>query len=58
MSANPKPIAEEHHQVVAREQGLARQLSQGQLGMIAIGGAIGTGSFWVARLPYVQRARE
>ena len=30
---------------MAREQGLARQLSQRQLGMIAIGGAIGTGLF-------------
>ncbi len=28
-----------------REQGLARQLSQRQLSMIAIGGAIGTGLF-------------
>ena len=34
-----------HHQIVAREEGLARQLSQRQLGMIAIGGAIGTGLF-------------
>ena len=34
-----------HQQIVAREQGLARQLSQRQLGMIAIGGAIGTGLF-------------
>ena len=30
---------------MAREQGLSRQLSQRQLGMIAIGGAIGTGLF-------------
>jgi L-asparagine transporter-like permease len=34
-----------HLQVVAREEGLARQLSPRQLGMIAIGGAIGTGLF-------------
>src|SRR5271165_1098061 len=35
----------DHEHVIAREQGLARQLSQRQLGMIAIGGAIGTGLF-------------
>ena len=34
-----------HDEVMAREQGLARQLSERQLSMIAIGGAIGTGLF-------------
>jgi len=37
--------SQEHEHVIEREQGLARQLSQRQLGMIAIGGAIGTGLF-------------
>jgi L-asparagine transporter-like permease len=35
----------DHQQIVAREEGLVRRLSQRQLGMIAIGGAIGTGLF-------------
>lgn len=34
-----------HDDILEREQGLARQLSQRQLSMIAIGGAIGTGLF-------------
>jgi amino acid transporter, AAT family len=45
MSTTPHLVPQEHHDAVAREQGLARQLSQRQLGMIAIGGAIGTGLF-------------
>jgi len=45
MSAALSPELPDHQQVMAREQGLARQLSQRQLGMIAIGGAIGTGLF-------------
>jgi amino acid transporter, AAT family len=37
--------ADDHQHIMDREQGLARQLSQRQLSMIAIGGAIGTGLF-------------
>lgn len=42
MSATPPLDPQEHHDVVAREHGLSRQISQRQLGMIAIDGAIGT----------------
>jgi amino acid transporter, AAT family len=35
----------QHQQAIDKEQGLARQLNQRQLSMIAIGGAIGTGLF-------------
>ena len=45
MSTAASPHLPDHQHVIAREQGLARQLSQRQLGMIAIGGAIGTGLF-------------
>ncbi len=45
MAADPLPVPEHHAQAIANEQGLARQLSERQLGMIAIGGAIGTGLF-------------
>ncbi|MGD0929387.1 MAG: amino acid permease [Candidatus Korobacteraceae bacterium] len=45
MAADPLPIPDHHAQAIANEQGLARQLSERQLGMIAIGGAIGTGLF-------------
>lgn len=45
MSTAGSPHSPDHQDVIAREEGLARQLSQGQLGMIAIGGAIGTGLF-------------
>ena len=34
-----------HHHAIDKEQGLARQLNERQLSMIAIGGAIGTGLF-------------
>lgn len=34
-----------HEDLIQREQGLSRRLTQGQLTMIAIGGAIGTGLF-------------
>ena len=34
-----------------REQGLRRQLTSGQMSMIAIGGAIGTGLFMGSALP-------
>jgi AAT family amino acid transporter len=37
--------AQLHQQAVGNEQGLARQLNERQLSMIAIGGAIGTGLF-------------
>ncbi len=45
MAANPLPVPEHHASVVANEQGLARKLSERQMSMIAIGGAIGTGLF-------------
>ena len=45
MAADPLPLPDHHAQALANEQGLARQLSERQLGMIAIGGAIGTGLF-------------
>jgi L-asparagine transporter-like permease len=45
MAANPLPLPERHADLVANEDGLARQLSERQLSMIAIGGAIGTGLF-------------
>ena len=43
MAADPAP--EPQQDLVANEKGLARQLSESQLSMIAIGGAIGTGLF-------------
>jgi|GEM_PF-6983958 len=45
MSNNLPTRDPDHQQIMKREQGLARQLSQRQLGMIAVGGAIGTGLF-------------
>lgn len=45
MAADPIPILERDAQVVHSEQGLARKLSERQMSMIAIGGAIGTGLF-------------
>ncbi len=45
MAANPVPLPDRHEQLIDNEQGLARQLSERQLSMIAIGGAIGTGLF-------------
>ncbi len=45
MAADPVGIPDRHADVLASEEGLARQLSERQLGMIAIGGAIGTGLF-------------
>ncbi|MGA2687384.1 MAG: amino acid permease [Candidatus Korobacteraceae bacterium] len=45
MAADPVPLPDPHARAIANEQGLARQLSERQLGMIAIGGAIGTGLF-------------
>ncbi len=45
MAADPIPVLERHAQIVHSEQGLARKLSERQMSMIAIGGAIGTGLF-------------
>ena len=45
MATDPVRPPDHHAQALANEQGLARQLSERQLGMIAIGGAIGTGLF-------------
>ena len=45
MSDNLPARDPDHQQIMQREQGLARQLSQRQLSMIAVGGAIGTGLF-------------
>jgi len=45
MNGDPSRFAQRHDQLMANEQGLARQLSERQLSMIAIGGAIGTGLF-------------
>ena len=45
MNAEPARLPRRHASVMANEQGLARQLSERQLSMIAIGGAIGTGLF-------------
>jgi AAT family amino acid transporter len=45
MAADPGTAPDRSAHLIANEQGLARQLSEGQLSMIAIGGAIGTGLF-------------
>jgi AAT family amino acid transporter len=45
MAADPIIVPDLSAELVANEEGLARQLSERQLGMIAIGGAIGTGLF-------------
>jgi len=45
MAAEPIPVPTQTEQAIANEQGLARQLTERQLSMIAIGGAIGTGLF-------------
>jgi L-asparagine transporter-like permease len=45
MSANPVEISQQHLDVVAKEHGLSRQLSERQVSMMAIGSAIGTGLF-------------
>jgi L-asparagine transporter-like permease len=45
MAADPLPLPDRSEQLIDNEQGLARQLSERQLSMIAIGGAIGTGLF-------------
>jgi amino acid transporter, AAT family len=45
MAADPVPLSDRHPDILANEQGLARKLSERQMSMIAIGGAIGTGLF-------------
>ncbi len=45
MAADPVPLPEHRERLVSGEQGLARKLSERQMSMIAIGGAIGTGLF-------------
>ena len=45
MNADTSSSSQRHAQVIANEHGLVRQLSQRQVTMIAIGGAIGTGLF-------------
>ena len=42
--------------IAEREQGLKRRLSSGQMSMIAIGGAIGTGLSWAASSPSASPA--
>ena len=45
MAADPVPLPERHAEAIANEHGLARKLTERQMSMIAIGGAIGTGLF-------------
>jgi L-asparagine transporter-like permease len=45
MAADPVPLPERHAEAIANEHGLARQLTERQMSMIALGGAIGTGLF-------------
>jgi amino acid transporter, AAT family len=45
MAADPLPLPDRHAEAVAKEHGLARKLSERQMSMIALGGAIGTGLF-------------
>jgi AAT family amino acid transporter len=45
MAADPAPLPERHAEAIANEHGLARKLTERQMSMIAIGGAIGTGLF-------------
>lgn len=45
MSANSVEIPQQHLDIVAKEHGLSRQLSERQVSMMAIGSAIGTGLF-------------
>ncbi len=45
VAADPVLISKRDMQAVAAEHGLARKLSERQMSMIAIGGAIGTGLF-------------
>ncbi len=45
MAADPVPLIDRHAEALANEHGLARQLTERQMSMIALGGAIGTGLF-------------
>src|SRR5271157_6566543 len=45
MNSDRSSFSQRHDQAMANEHGLARQLNERQLSMIAIGGAIGTGLF-------------
>src|SRR5271166_4467261 len=45
MNSDGSNFSQRHDQAMANEHGLARQLNERQLSMIAIGGAIGTGLF-------------
>jgi amino acid transporter, AAT family len=45
MAADPVPLPDRHAEAIANEHGLARQLTERQMSMIALGGAIGTGLF-------------
>src|SRR5580704_17692027 len=45
MNAQPSGLPNRHESVMANEQGLARQLSERQLSLLAIGGAMGKGLF-------------
>ena len=45
MAADPVPLIGRHAEAIANEHGLARQLTERQMSMIALGGAIGTGLF-------------
>jgi amino acid permease len=45
MNGNTSSLSRRHDKVLANESGLARQLSERQVSMMAIGGAIGTGLF-------------
>jgi L-asparagine transporter-like permease len=45
MNGDSPSFSQRHHQLIANESGLARQLSERQVSMMAIGGAIGTGLF-------------
>ena len=45
MKRNKSSLSQRHDQILANERGLARQLSERQISMMALGGAIGTGLF-------------
>lgn len=45
MAVNPLPLSDREADPIHNEQGLARKLTERQMSMIALGGAIGTGLF-------------
>src|SRR5271167_74943 len=45
MNSDRSSLSQRHDQAMANEHGLARQLSERQMSMMALGGAIGTGLF-------------